>query len=248
MNKKGYTILEVTLFMAISAILALAAFAGLGPRLRNVRFTDSVRSLESSINAQFSDAQVGSNSRGSINCTEDTYTVRVSTAAGGASAGSAQGCVVNGLVAVFDNNSNEIKYRKVVSKRIPTSENCLTDINNATLFNKLRNCYKSAILPNASEEPEIYKYSNGLAQKTPQVGFGYAQDPNGSDKTIFSYVVYTSDANNYGVGFTNGLTTFRFDPAHSFSQCFNLGERDSTFTFTNSSLKPKIENDSGCST
>ena len=63
MNTKGFTLLEVSLFLAVSGALGLIAFVGLGPRLRNVRFTQSIRLIESTINAQFAASQSGQNNR-----------------------------------------------------------------------------------------------------------------------------------------------------------------------------------------
>ena len=69
MNKRGFTLLEVALFFSITGLLALVAFAGLGPRLRNVRFTDATRTLEASVQQELSNYQFGVNQRESnINC------------------------------------------------------------------------------------------------------------------------------------------------------------------------------------
>lgn len=46
-NQKGFTIIEVILFLALSALFLTIAFMGVRGRTANVQFTDSMRSLQS---------------------------------------------------------------------------------------------------------------------------------------------------------------------------------------------------------
>lgn len=56
----GFTIIEVTLFLAISAMLLMIAFAFTGSTLRNMRFTDATKSLQGFFQQQYTRVQTNS--------------------------------------------------------------------------------------------------------------------------------------------------------------------------------------------
>lgn len=53
----GFTIIEVTLFLAVSAMLLMIAFAFTGATLRNMRFADATKSLQSFFQQQYTRVQ-----------------------------------------------------------------------------------------------------------------------------------------------------------------------------------------------
>lgn len=61
-NQNGFTIIEVLLFLGLTGLFMLIAFAGIGQRTDNVRLTDSIRSLEFFINGEASAIRNGVNS------------------------------------------------------------------------------------------------------------------------------------------------------------------------------------------
>ncbi|HSE29004.1 MAG TPA: hypothetical protein VLA77_00260 [Candidatus Saccharimonadales bacterium] len=61
--QQGYTIIEVTLFLAISGLLLLVAVLTTGGTIRNLRFTDSGNSLEAYVQKQYDNVLAGVNSR-----------------------------------------------------------------------------------------------------------------------------------------------------------------------------------------
>lgn len=63
-NAAGFTLVEVVLFLALSALFLLIAFTGLVGRSQNVQFTDSIRSLEGFMQKQISDVRNGVNLTG----------------------------------------------------------------------------------------------------------------------------------------------------------------------------------------
>lgn len=77
----GFTIIEVILFLAISAVLLLVAFTFTGATLRNMRFTDATKSLQSFFQQQYTRVQ--------------TNSVAMNTAAG-----NAPRCTPNGPIGV----------------------------------------------------------------------------------------------------------------------------------------------------
>lgn len=62
-SESGFTVVEISIFLAISALLLLVAFIGTGTTLSATRFTDSVRSLQSYFQEQYSSILNGVNER-----------------------------------------------------------------------------------------------------------------------------------------------------------------------------------------
>ncbi len=139
MEKSGFTLLEVSLFLAITSLLALIAFAGLGPRLRNVRFTDAVRSLDSTTQKQLSDFQDGVNNRGvTSKCNVSGGTPQVSESGTNQVSGTSEDCILNGKVALFEKTS--VSYFPVVSAR-KSSASCTPAEPYGSLF-----CYNPTVI------------------------------------------------------------------------------------------------------
>ncbi len=69
-RQAGYTIIELSLFLGISALLFTIAIFATGNTMRNARFTDSVRSLEAYVQKQYDDIINGVNPRtNEVTCT-----------------------------------------------------------------------------------------------------------------------------------------------------------------------------------
>ncbi len=60
---EGYTIIEVSLFLGISALMLAIALVGTGLSIRTTRFADSTRSLHAYVQQQYDDLLNGVNSR-----------------------------------------------------------------------------------------------------------------------------------------------------------------------------------------
>lgn len=226
MNKKGYTLLEVTLFMAISSLLALTAFVGLGPRLRNVRFTDSVRSLEATVNQQFSRVSQGANARaGGVTCTSSGGDISIgSINSNNAVGGDQADCVLNGVVAEF--SENQVSFRRLVSLREPVGS-----CSNKPLYDQIVDCHKATILSAQAEQPTVYTYSNGLKKQGDSSDFsiGFLQDPGGTEKAVFSF---------------EGTGQSELPPAQIKADiakpCFELGTRQAQLVFTPPKIQPEL--------
>jgi type II secretory pathway pseudopilin PulG len=95
-RQAGFTIIEITLFMAITGLLFLVAVAGTGNTIRTFRFNDSARSVESFAQKQYDDVINGLNNRTSdVSCNNGT----VDTSAG-QTIGSSN-CLLMGKLVVF---------------------------------------------------------------------------------------------------------------------------------------------------
>ena len=62
-NKRGFTIIEVVLFLALSAGFFLIIFIGIGPRTRQVQFSEGMRDVETYMKKQYEFLFSGVNSR-----------------------------------------------------------------------------------------------------------------------------------------------------------------------------------------
>lgn len=62
-TQSGYTIVEVTLFLAVSSLLVLIAILGTGNTIRASRFTDSSRSMHAFVQKKYDDILNGVNTR-----------------------------------------------------------------------------------------------------------------------------------------------------------------------------------------
>ncbi len=236
MEKSGFTLLEVSLFLAITSLLALIAFAGLGPRLRNVRFTDAVRSLDSTTQKQLSDFQDGVNNRGvTSKCNVLGGTPQVSESGTNQVSGTSEDCILNGKVALFEKTS--VSYFPVVSAR-KSSASCTPAEPYGSLF-----CYNPTVILFPSIKQNI-QYSNGAEFKdgSDSSAMLYLQDPNGTQTSIIP--LNPSNLNgveSYKIDFTsdvNGRLLPKF--------CLTLSGREAQVEYTSSSLKPKITFE-GCS-
>lgn len=234
LNKRGFTLLEVALFFSITGLLALVAFAGLGPRLRNVRFTDSVRTLESSVQQELSNYQFGVNQRdAAINCAPGASgpVISVVTSGPGVEAGKLGDCIINGRLVVFE--ADEADYYPVISLRKKIT-GCTPDAQYSELF-----CHGPTVVGFTNSKIEK-QYNNGASKKdgTADSALIYLQDPNGTESKLLGY-----NPNNL----PTDLTPVRLIDRTSdivplpISFCLNLSGRTAQLQYSGNSLKPKVE-------
>lgn len=274
MNKNGFTLLEVVLFLAISSALAVIAFAGLTPRLNNVRFTQSVRGSEAIIAKQFTASTLGENSRSDLySCQQGTnsfgkYYPQIvpdpsiadprSDSVAGVARGASSTCVVNGKIVLFE--ADKMVFFSLVSFRKSPypADGCEGQIND---FASLVDCYKTRIARGKilwfDEPPDRVeiKYQNGATASSDigngnQLVFGYVQNPENTDKYQFFYI-FGSPLNVN----TNPDVNSENQPVESANTretvskpwvCLNLGTRKAKMSFSTNNLLPKVEYDVEC--
>ena len=243
MNEQGYTLLEVTLFLAISGLLALVAFIGLGPRLRNVRFTDAVRSLESSIQRNLAESNLGSRQMNTTVTCSDAPGGGLSipnNPPGGTQPGSSGHCVLNGRAAII--SDDRITYRAIVSRREALDPCTETD-----RFRRIAICHRATVLANTQQQPAVYTYSNGVRvtsglPDTGAQGYGYMINPENGSQVIFNY----QHTNPSGTGQLRlSAVTATSNPENPVDVCYALSSRRAQITFSNQTLTP-IVNFEGC--
>ncbi|HSX28520.1 MAG TPA: prepilin-type N-terminal cleavage/methylation domain-containing protein [Candidatus Saccharimonadales bacterium] len=137
-RQAGFTLIEVMLFLAITGLLFLIGIFGTGAQVRSVRFSDSMRGLDSYLQKQYGLVSTGSNPR------DITTTCTSSGALGtpptfgtgtGTTAGDQSGCVLLGRLVKFNTGSpNTVNSYYVVGRRLATSQltgDDMTDLANS---------------------------------------------------------------------------------------------------------------------
>ncbi len=115
---RGFTIIETTLFVVVSALIFVAVLAGMGRSVQNNRITDTTRALEGFIEAQMSDVRAGTvsaqtNAGGKLTC-----------AAAARYPGGSDLCMVIGKVMTFDTATGTLKTYNVVANTTPDQVGC----------------------------------------------------------------------------------------------------------------------------
>jgi hypothetical protein len=230
LNKQGYTLLEVTLFLAISSSLALIAFVGLGPKLRNVRFTDSVRGVEASITRAIADSKAGSSPVNDTKCVPSGQGFKISAKVGNPP-GISQDCVLSGVWIYFKDSS--IQYYQVTSLRTRNSK-CPDDkaIQNAV---DVSVCFGARPIGDQfgdeGYQPKTYNLTNGLTRTK-------AKDESALKDTFVGYVVDPSSNQPYI--FIEGQEG---DKPTSKKICYQLNNRKASINFSTGSIEPRLEFD-----
>jgi hypothetical protein len=108
-RSEGYTIIEVSLFLGISALLLTVALVGTGLSIRTTRFTDTTRSLHAYVQQQYDDLLNGVNSRfGSEACNAGVIDTGTAQTPG------TSNCLFMGKLLVFTKNSSNVVTYNII--------------------------------------------------------------------------------------------------------------------------------------
>lgn len=77
-NQKGFTIIETTLFLAVSALLFVSLFGGISLAVQRQRYSDSVNSVHNFLQKQFNETLNVVNNRDDDKCPPSTATIGAS--------------------------------------------------------------------------------------------------------------------------------------------------------------------------
>ncbi len=233
--------------------MAVIALVGLGPRLRNVRFTQSVRGIESSIVSEFGSSASGQNARlDNFVCTATggagSYPlIAVATPGNTTVPGGSKDCVINGVMILFRDSAFE--FYSIVSLREPVNTGvvCAT----ASTFETVRDCYKARVARGTvpfqsvlTEPPErrVYSYQNGVkAESSIQndgkpFAFGSIQNPNGTDRYQFFHL----DGANAGFMQPQLSSSNTAGVVSKPYVCVKLAGRSAKISFSVDSTKPTV--------
>lgn len=106
-NSRGFTVIEVMIFLAISGMLLIGALMASARLFANTRFQDGMLNFESQLQRQYEQAWSGVNPRLNGGCNNSTVT-------GGSDTPGTTDCLLLGKVVVFEPNSSNTYVFKVV--------------------------------------------------------------------------------------------------------------------------------------
>ncbi|HET7630520.1 MAG TPA: prepilin-type N-terminal cleavage/methylation domain-containing protein [Candidatus Saccharimonadales bacterium] len=196
-RQKGFTIIEVLMFVAVSALLLAGVMAGISTNLNNTRFLSSTKSLENYLQKQFDDVQAGVFQRSAgATCTVGSGTPEPP--------GASDDCVVIGKVVRFTD-----KYMLVFSV-MATTDSYPPSCVDSTDSDPLRiACYKPTTISSQNGKVDVahYDYQWGAT-----IASGSKLQLNGSDADANTLAILRSPA-------TGNMYTFSFNlPGYTLSQ------------------------------
>jgi type II secretory pathway pseudopilin PulG len=124
-TQTGFTVIEVMLFLAVTGLLAIGILVGSGITISQQRYRDSVTSLKSYIQQQYSEVGNVINGRGATwNC-DSTGTA--SEVASGEARGTSD-CVLLGRFITVDTTGTQLAASNVIGYRTPSAPAAASDI------------------------------------------------------------------------------------------------------------------------
>lgn len=131
MGQDGFTIIETTLFLAISAALVTVAILGTGTLIQSIRFSDSVRSTHAYIQSQYDEILNGVNPRGAATICDAVSGVDVEPGA--------SDCLLLGKLINFDIGTSSLQTHYVISSTIPNlSDPTVAELSDEELITKVQ--------------------------------------------------------------------------------------------------------------
>lgn len=242
LNIRGYTLLEVSLFLAISGALTLIALVSLGPRLRNVRFSTTMRDLHSNVIKQLSTSERGnSGSTGGRSCSVDASGLSISN---DNDRSSGTPCVYVGRVALFGegvSNERHIEYHSIVAALNPIGGPGCGDDGDSSSLEYTFNCSQARLL-GGFEQAQTFDYTNQLTQAgSTKYGYGFVKtvDTNTTHHFLFTYSGDISDTmlNNSDLSYISGTAQI----------CYAMSGRRAALELSPEYSEPKLLfNQGGC--
>lgn len=199
---RGFTIVEVMLFLGITGLLVLIIFTGSGMLARQTRFSDSVYSLQSFVQRQYDEVVNG------VNLSENAP-----LCAGGSTVAGARNCLLVGKLIQFGAESGDLSI--VRSSSIVTR---VTDINDSTvpeggtIYQKIAALNPETVSPTDYEINWGARFSGGKAKSGATINaVAFVRNPYSSQ--IYTYL--------YNHGPLNLHDALGSTPAQEGSICIN---------------------------
>ncbi len=121
-GQKGFTIIEVSLFIAISALLFVSLLTGINVMVDRSRFSSSMKTLETLVRSQYEEVRSGINSRNSGVAANVCGTGTTTTSSGSSN------CLLLGKIMTFDYNSSAVTISYITGTPVSYS----SDVDNDT--------------------------------------------------------------------------------------------------------------------
>lgn len=158
-TENGFTIIEVMLFLAVTGLMAAAILVGSGVAIGQQRYRDSVTTLKSYIQQQYSEVTNVVNSRDKTwTCDSNGNITEVSMAAGDARGTSE--CVMLGRYVTIDSTGKIVRGANVIGYRTPGAPEATSDLA------ELTSNYRLAVSPIDQDENEVSWGAQVVRQST----------------------------------------------------------------------------------
>lgn len=155
----GFTVIEVMLFLGVTGLLAIGILVGSGVAIGQQRYRDSVNSLKSLIQDQYSQTSNVINSRDRSWTCNGVATVTEETAGGGQPRGTSD-CVLLGRFLTINESGTRITISNVTGNRITGNPSESSDID------ELRTNYELGTSPIDQEIVDVSWGAQVVRQKT----------------------------------------------------------------------------------
>ncbi len=121
-RSEGFTIIEISLFLGISALLLAVALVGTGLSIRTTRFTDSTRSLHAYVQQQYDELLNGVNARfGTEACNSGTISTGSNQTPG------TSNCLLMGRLIVFSQDATNVTTYGIIGVEPATPDYSQSD-------------------------------------------------------------------------------------------------------------------------
>lgn len=107
-KNQGFTIIEISLFVAISAVMLIIGFTAVSGRTEEVQFMDSTRTLESQLRRHMSNVGTGLNLRGDYDCSASGSSIDLTSDPSSPNPGQDRDCVANGTFLAFSQDDEYV--------------------------------------------------------------------------------------------------------------------------------------------
>lgn len=231
-RQAGFTIIEMSLFLAISGLLLLIAVSGTGNTIATNRFNDSVRSAQGYLQGQYSDILNGVNARdGNQACNSSTGQVGSGSEPAGTS-----NCLLMGKLIQFTKGSADFRSYYVVGSipALPPAPGLSDD--------QLITLYKPHMVPSVANDTyqipwgtNVFGTCRSPAQatavcKAPPVKFdSYLLIRSPASGNILGYIFYVG-----GTPASNNLTPYAIAANHvSANICLQSADNSSRYGMVN---------------
>ncbi len=125
--QRGFTIIEVMLFLAVTGLLAVGILVGSGVSIGQQRYRDSVNSLKSFIQEQYSETTNVANDRAATWTCDSTAVIKTTPVGSGQARGTSD-CVRMGRFITIDTSGTKLTASNVIGYRNAGATTAASDV------------------------------------------------------------------------------------------------------------------------
>lgn len=252
-SRRGFTLIEALLFLAVSSILVVIVLTTMGTRIRNTRFSAGMNDLAENITSEFSATNFGRLKTSSYNCRVDPSTngLIVGDDPTSATRGTQSDCIVIGKVAGI--REDRVHYYDVLARRQPLPGIDCTGLKGiidcykprATMFISFDNSETGGSVSLALNDRE-YVYKNGIRNTRFQhLAFGSIQNPSGPERYQFFWrgtgpemaLVFNPDGS---ATISSSSVPYDYVDGRNGHACFELDGRKGALVFDVQRVAPEV--------